>query len=110
MTDHHAGASHPVQSANSGKYNPGPVNETDWLAEELSAVQAQQKDILPEEFPEGPYGAATTEEKPGKTSPWKDGQAVVSSYRDQNPAFSDRNVPDHEPPAEAPRGSIEGQN
>jgi hypothetical protein len=110
MTDHNAGSSRQVHSSNSGKYNPGPVNESDWLAEELSEVQAQQKDILLEEFPEGPYGAPTNEEKPGKTSPWKAGQADVSSYRDQNPAFSDRQVPDHEPPAEAPRGSIEGQN
>lgn len=78
--------------------------------DELSYVQAQQKDILPEEFPEGPYGAATNEKKLGKTSPWREGQAVVSAYRDQNPAFSDRKVPLDEPPFHAPKGSIEGQN
>ncbi len=110
MTVHKTGSSPHAQSDNSGTYNPGPVNESEWLAEEVSAVQAQQKDILLEEFPEGPYGAATNESKPGKTSPWREGQADVSSFRDQNPAFSDRQAPDHEPPADAPKGSIEGQN
>jgi hypothetical protein len=110
MTVQKPGSSPRTNSTDAGRYNPGPVNESEWLAEELSAVQAQQKDVMLEEFPEGPYGAATNETKPGKTSPWREGQADVSSYRDQNPAFSDRKVPGHEPPANAPRGSIEGQN
>jgi hypothetical protein len=100
----------PLTSVNSGWYNPGPINDTDLPNAELSAVQARDYDILREEFPEGPYGAPTNEEKLGKTSPWRPGQAVVSSLRDQNPVSSDRQVTLDEPPAQAQKGSIEGQN
>jgi hypothetical protein len=100
----------PLTSVNSGWYNPGPIHDTDLPNAELSSVQARDYDILREEFPEGPYGAATNEEKLGKTSPWRPGQAVVSSLRDQNPMSSDRQVTLDEPPARAPKGSIEGQN
>ncbi|MBA4493705.1 hypothetical protein ACFO25_04840 [Paenactinomyces guangxiensis] len=48
--------------------------------EELETVQSVHNEIIPEEFPEGPYGAATTPEKPGKTSPWRPGQRSVSAF------------------------------
>jgi hypothetical protein len=100
---------HGVESVNSGSYHPGPVTD-DQQSAELSYVQAQQNDLLLEEFPDGPYGAATNEPL-GKSAPWKDGQRSISAFRDQNPAFSDRKVPLDEPDTDgAPRGTIEGQN
>ncbi|HHY66119.1 MAG TPA: hypothetical protein GX517_02765 [Alicyclobacillus sp.] len=52
-------------------------------------------DIMPEEFPEGPYGMAENQEFTlGKSTPWEEGQRVVSRFRDENPAFSDRKNPD----------------
>lgn len=62
--------------------------------QELEIVQAWQKDILPEEFPEGPYGAAVYNDQPlGKASPWQPGQHVVSRDQDENPMTSDFKVP-----------------
>lgn len=37
---------------------------------ELNTVESQQNELVPEEFPEGPYGAAVSG-KPGKSSPWR---------------------------------------
>jgi hypothetical protein len=98
------------RSKNSGAYHPGPVNDSDNPTSELDIVQANQKDILLEEFPDGPYGAATNAPKLGKSTPWKKGQVAISAYRDENPVMSDRKVPLDEPPSKAPKGSIEGQN
>ncbi|MCF8563500.1 hypothetical protein LLE49_01920 [Alicyclobacillus tolerans] len=100
-----------VQSMNSGSYNPGPVQDNEYVPNaESSTVQAMNDDILLEEFPEGPYVAATNETKLGKTSPWKPGQVSVSAFRDSNPVDSDRKTVLHEPEFDAPEGSIEGQN
>lgn len=38
---------------------------------ELSTVESQRNEILPEEFPEGPFGAATNEERLGKATGWE---------------------------------------
>ncbi|MDI3328957.1 MAG: hypothetical protein QJR06_10410 [Alicyclobacillaceae bacterium] len=53
-----------------------------------------RQNILPEEFPEGPYGMADDPQPSGKSTPWEQGQRVVSRFRDENPAFSDRKSPD----------------
>jgi len=82
-----------LERYNSGSYHPGPINENGQPTAELSVVQAHDLDLQHEEFPEGPYGAATNETKLGKTSLWKPGQRFVSRYRDQNPIGSDRKVP-----------------
>lgn len=99
-----------VASENSGAYHPGPSKVKEMPTEELATVQSQQLDLMLEEFPDGPYGAATNAPKLGKSTPWREGQAVVSSFRDQNPVSSDRKVALDEPPFDAPKGSIEGQN
>ncbi|WP_126425450.1 hypothetical protein [Brevibacillus marinus] len=41
---------------------------------ELQTVQSQRNEILQEEFPEGPYGAATDEVYLGKATGWEEGQ------------------------------------
>jgi hypothetical protein len=41
---------------------------------DVSTVQSQQNDLIPEEFPEGPYGSSLEAESIGKSSPWKHGQ------------------------------------
>ncbi|MCL6597853.1 MAG: hypothetical protein K6T81_03850 [Alicyclobacillus macrosporangiidus] len=89
----------------SGTYNPGPVEPAD-----TDVVEAWKNDLQLEEFPDGPYGAATHPDKLGKSSPWRPGQQTVSHLKDQNPVTSDRKVAREEPPANAPEGTIESEN
>lgn len=93
-----------------GAYHPGPMNESELPSAELAIVQHHNLDLALEEFAEGPYGATTNEVKLGKVSEWKPGQAFSGRFRDANPVDSDRTVPLEEPPFDAPKGSIEGQN
>ncbi|CAJ1001762.1 MULTISPECIES: hypothetical protein [Bacillales] len=46
---------------------------------ELSVVESQRNEIIPEEFPEGPYGAATND-KLGKATGWEPGQHAISNF------------------------------
>jgi hypothetical protein len=62
--------------------------------QELEIVQAWQKDLVPEEFAEGPYGAKVyLDQKIGKSSDWRPGQQVVDRFKDENPSFNDFKVP-----------------
>ncbi|WP_018131016.1 hypothetical protein [Effusibacillus pohliae] len=62
--------------------------------QELELVQAWQKDVLAEEFPEGPYGAQIyLDQKIGKSTEWEPGQHVVSRFQDENPTTNDFKVP-----------------
>ncbi|WP_046174164.1 hypothetical protein [Domibacillus indicus] len=49
--------------------------------QEISSVQDDQT-ILPEEFPEGAYGAADGKQTPveNKSTPWKKGQRTASAF------------------------------
>jgi hypothetical protein len=47
---------------------------------DLSAVESQRNEIIPEEFPEGPYGASTDEARLGKATGWEKGQHVISAF------------------------------
>ncbi|WDM03075.1 hypothetical protein JI721_14950 [Alicyclobacillus cycloheptanicus] len=98
-----------MASSNSGSYDPGPIGNEDGQSPELSTVIKQQHDLMLEEFPEGPVGAATSPPL-GKSTPWRPGQRSVSAHRDQNPVDSNRTIPLHEPSHNAPRGTEEGQN
>jgi len=106
----HARSDEHLTSVNSGSYAPGPMDETSLPTAELAIVQAHVLDLAIEEFPEGPYGAATNEAKLGKVSEWKQGQAVSPRFRDANPIETDRKVAIHEPPFDRPKGSLDGQN
>jgi hypothetical protein len=46
---------------------------------ELSTVESQRNEIIPEEFPEGPYGAATDEVRLGKATGWEKDQHAISN-------------------------------
>lgn len=75
-----------------GEYLPKnwPKGDAETTSKELEYVQSAQNTILPEEFPEGPYGAAVFNDQPlGKSSPWEPGQHTVHRFFDENPAFSD---------------------
>ena len=103
-----------VSSINSGSYDPGPVTDTTEGAQlksaELSIVQAQQNDILVEEFPDGPYGAAIDGPIEGKSTPWRESQQSVSAFRDANPVDSNRKTALDEPPRDARKNTIEAEN
>lgn len=100
-----------VDSPNSGGYNPGPSTQNDgYPTQELWQVESMRGDLAIEEFAEGPYGAATDEPQLGKTTEWKNGQAVSGRYRDSNLISSDRRTALKEPPFDAPRGSLDGEN
>lgn len=100
-----------IASPNSGAYAPGPIKEgeTDFPSAELWEVQSSRLDLAIEEFPEGPYGATTNEERLGKVSPWEPGQAVSGRFRDSNMIRSDRRVAVDEPNFKQPPGTVEGQ-
>ncbi|AEJ43879.1 hypothetical protein [Alicyclobacillus acidocaldarius] len=87
-----------ISSSNSGAYDPGPVDqgETDYPTADVAAAQAATYDLAVEEFPEGPYGAATDERCLGKTSPWLPGQMVSGRFRDTNMITSDRHTAPYE--------------
>lgn len=38
---------------------------------DLKTVESLRNELVPEEFPEGPYGASTHEDELGKDSPWR---------------------------------------
>lgn len=48
--------------------------------EELLSVQSQRNEIIPEEFPDGPYGSAINAEQLGKSTPWREGQHAISAF------------------------------
>lgn len=68
---------------------------------ELEYVQSIHNTLVPEEFPEGPYGASVFLDQPlGKSSPWEPGQQTNHRFFDENPAFSDKLA--HPPNADLP--------
>lgn len=53
----------------------------------LDVDDAYQSKLRPEEFPEGPVGAATNEKHLGKSTPWKKGQYRTSAFTYENKEF-----------------------
>jgi hypothetical protein len=99
-----------IHSTNSGAYNPGPIHESNLPTAELGDVQARILDLALEEFAEGPYGATTNEEKLGKVSEWKPGQAVSGRFRDSNMISNDRTVATVEEPHNPSDSNFDQQN
>jgi hypothetical protein len=67
---------------------------------DLATVESQRNDLIPEEFPEGPYGAALPVESLGKSTPWRRDQRPPSPFSYENRELHEgmqRNYPgDHE--------------
>ncbi|MGN7360700.1 hypothetical protein ACTHPF_24945 [Paenibacillus sp. SAF-054] len=51
---------------------------------DVSTVQSQHNDLIPEEFPEGPYGSSLAAESIGKSSPWREGQHGPHRFGNEN--------------------------
>jgi hypothetical protein len=47
---------------------------------ELKSVESQHNELVPEEFADGPYGAATHPDKLGKSSPWTSAQHAAPQF------------------------------
>lgn len=54
---------------------------------DLATVESQRHDIIPEEFPDGPYGATTDADFLGKSSPWLQDQRSLSAFGYENKQF-----------------------
>lgn len=61
---------------------------------DVSTVQNLKHDIIPEEYPEGPYGSPYGEMEPvkGKSTPWKEDQKSISPF-----AYSQKDLHEHTP-------------
>lgn len=67
---------------------------------DLPTVESQRNDLVPEEFPEGPYGTSLPMRAFGKSTPWRQDQRPPSPYSYENRELHEgmqRNYPgDHE--------------
>ena len=51
---------------------------------DLKTVESQRNDMIPEEFPEGPYGTSMMFESLGKSTPWREEQRPSGSFSYEN--------------------------
>jgi hypothetical protein len=51
---------------------------------DLSTVESQRNDLIPEEFPEGPYGSPLITESLGKSTPWREDQRPNNRFTYEN--------------------------
>jgi hypothetical protein len=51
---------------------------------DLYTVESQRNDLIPEEFPEGPYGSTMLVESLGKSTPWRDDQRPPNRFSYEN--------------------------
>jgi len=62
----------------------------EFVDRELEYVQSMQNTVVPEEFPDGPYGATVfLDQKLGKSTPWQPGQQTTNRNLDENPQYTD---------------------
>lgn len=47
---------------------------------DLSTVESERNDLIPEEFPEGPYGSDLQSESLGKSTPWRKDQRSPNRF------------------------------
>lgn len=47
-------------------------------------IEKVRVELASEEFPEGPYGAATPSPSIGKSTPWRDNQSAANPYDYEN--------------------------
>lgn len=51
---------------------------------DLETVESQRNDLIPEEFPEGPYGTTMLSESLGKSTPWRVDQRPPNRFSYEN--------------------------
>ncbi|CAN7697334.1 hypothetical protein LJR153_005621 [Paenibacillus sp. LjRoot153] len=51
---------------------------------DLKTVESQRNDMIPEEFPEGPYGTSMMSESLGKSTPWREDQRPTNRFAYEN--------------------------
>ncbi|WP_256760823.1 hypothetical protein [Cohnella sp. WQ 127256] len=51
---------------------------------DLATVESQRNELLPEEFPEGPYGSDIVAVNLGKSESWRDDQKPKSAFAYEN--------------------------
>lgn len=51
---------------------------------DVSTVESQRNDLIPEEFPEGPYGTDLAMESYGKSTPWRIDQRSSNPFAYEN--------------------------
>lgn len=51
---------------------------------DLATVESQRNDLIPEEFPEGPYGSSLITETLGKSTPWREDQRPPNTFMYEN--------------------------
>ncbi|OMF35929.1 hypothetical protein BK133_09560 [Paenibacillus sp. FSL H8-0548] len=54
---------------------------------DVSTVESQRNDLIPEEFPEGPYGSDLMLESLGKSAPWRIDQRSSNRFSYENRAL-----------------------
>ncbi|MEV5025970.1 hypothetical protein [Paenibacillus sp. LPE1-1-1.1] len=54
---------------------------------DVSTVESQRNDLIPEEFPDGPYGSDLRMESLGKSTPWRIDQRSSNRFDYENRAL-----------------------
>lgn len=62
----------------------GFIDEHNRKYRDVSTVESQRNEFIPEEFPEGPYGIPLFSESFGKSSPWREDQRPLSAFTYEN--------------------------
>ncbi|MDQ0061164.1 hypothetical protein [Paenibacillus harenae] len=66
---------------------------------DVSTVESQPNDLIPDLFPEGPYSTDLLEESPGKNKPWRIDQSASERFDYENRSLHedfDRDYPGDE--------------
>lgn len=62
----------------------GFIKEDRQKTTDLATVESQRNDLIPEEFPEGPYGTSLPSESLGKSTPWREDQRPPNRFSYEN--------------------------
>jgi hypothetical protein len=63
------------------------IHEDRRQSTDVSTVESQRNDLIPEEFPEGPYGSGLQVETLGKSKPWRIDQRSPNRFDYENQAL-----------------------
>ncbi|WP_206438432.1 hypothetical protein [Paenibacillus whitsoniae] len=63
---------------------PGYISEDRLPYTDFKSVESQRNNLIPEEFPEGPYGTSIAYETLGKSTPWREEQHWTRAYSYEN--------------------------